>query len=119
MATMQFNTPDWLAVLQEVLSGVLTKAQLSATLPCVAPPTDEHVKVDPFDESQTWVGEWRNSGGHLLGHVQIHEGGRCFAEFDVCEPHPTKAGWFVEAVSAWGARDAIKTELRLLEMPSE
>ena len=72
------------------------------------------LRRDAFDGSESFFGEWRNDEGKLLGSVLIHAEGQVFAEFDVLKPHPTDRSWFVEAVTAWGNRNAIKSELRLL-----
>ena len=72
------------------------------------------LRRDPYDGSESLYGEWFSPEGRRLGNVMIHADGNVYAEFDVVKPHPTDARWFVEAVEAWGARGAIKTELKLL-----
>lgn len=72
------------------------------------------LRRDPFDGSEALYGEWFSPEGRRLGNVMIHADGKLYAEFDVVKPHPTDRRWFVEAVTAWGSRGAIKTELKLL-----
>lgn len=72
------------------------------------------LRRDAFDGSESFYGEWRTEEGKLQGSVLIHAVGQVFAEFDVLRPHPTDRRWFVEAVTAWGPRHAIKSELKLL-----
>lgn len=69
---------------------------------------------DSFDGSETLAGEWRDSQGALQGEVRIREDGNVYAEVNVIRRHPTDVRWFVEAVTAWGNADGLKTELRLL-----
>ena len=69
---------------------------------------------DPFDGSETLAGEWRDKYGELQGEIKVREDGRVYAEVNVIRNHPTDVRWFVEAVTAWGKKDDLKTELRLL-----
>lgn len=83
-----------------------------------APLVNLSLQCDSFDGNETLCGEWHQAQGRhatrKCGQVQIHSGGQIFAECDVIMAHPTDRRWFIEAVSAWGARAAIKCELRLL-----
>lgn len=72
------------------------------------------LEIDPVDKSSTLVGVWRDDLGYRRGEVQIREGGGVYAEMDVVLNHPTDQRWFIEAVTAWGNKDSLKTELRLL-----
>jgi hypothetical protein len=47
----------------------------------------------------------------------LNSDGTFYAEYDVVKPHPEKAKWFVEGVTAWGKADQIKSEAKLLAMP--
>jgi hypothetical protein len=69
---------------------------------------------DPYDQSETLTGEWRDMAGQLQGEISVRESGQVYAEVNVIRNHPTDVRWFVEAVTAWGSKDNIKTELRLL-----
>lgn len=60
------------------------------------------------------VGTWRDKHGNKQGMILFHADGTFFAEYDVICEHPKKPQWFVEAVSAWGKGDQIKSEARLL-----
>ena len=72
---------------------------------------------DPFSQKDTLEGRWYGPNKNLIGSILFHAEGSFFAEYDVVQPHPRKKGWFVEAVSAWGNQDSIKSEARLLPMP--
>ena len=69
---------------------------------------------DPYDGSFSLIGIWRDHRGNKQGEILFHSDGSFFAEYDVISEHPTKPQWFVEAVTAWGSRQRVKTELRLL-----
>ena len=72
------------------------------------------VSRDPYDGSYSLIGVWRDERGNKQGEILFHSDGSFFAEYDVISEHPTKSQWFVEAVTAWGNRQRLKTELRLL-----
>lgn len=72
------------------------------------------LRKDPFDGSEALYSEWRGLDGRRVGNALIREDGNIYAELDVIQPHPTDTRWFVEGVSAWGKKDALKTELKLL-----
>lgn len=74
--------------------------------------------TDPYTQSQDLVGYWYNAGKQRIGQIKFHGDGSVYAEYDVVKPHPTKKQWFVEAINAWGQRDNIKTEAKLLDMPT-
>lgn len=61
--------------------------------------------------------EWRDGRGYRIGGLVMHADGSFFAEFDVIRPHPARAQMFVEAVTAWGRGEQIKSEARLLTNP--
>lgn len=69
---------------------------------------------DPFSGEIGLHGVWRNVHGERTGAIQLHGDGSFFAELDVAQPHPTDRRWFVEAVTAWGRDQLIKSEPRLL-----
>lgn len=69
---------------------------------------------DPYDGSESLAGKWRDKFGGLQGEIQLRQDGKVYAEVNVIRNHPTDVRWFVEAVTAWGTKDNIKTELRLL-----
>lgn len=83
------------------------------------PATHKELREDPFDHSHSLYIEWRDAGGQYLGNVLVHGNDQLFAEFDVLQPHPTRAQWFVEAATAWGRSGALKSELRLLSALGE
>ena len=97
------------------LTSELERQGLSAAAQRVPAHCDRHqVQTDPFDGTQSLLGEWLDPQGHRLGSVILHQGGQLFAEFDVLLPHPTRRQWFVEAVTAWGDDNTLRAELRLL-----
>lgn len=71
-------------------------------------------RKDPYDGSETHYHEWRCRNGRLLGHLQLTTAGTVYAEYDLLTPHPQKPQWVIEAVTAWGRKGAVKTELKLL-----
>lgn len=79
--------------------------------------TSAELCVDPYDKSVALHGRWRNAFGMNQGSLQLRDSGQVFAEYDVLVVHPTKPKWFIEAVTAWGNDDALKSELRLLPVP--
>ena len=73
---------------------------------------------DPFDGSYSLIGIWRDAHGQKKGEILFHADGSFFAEYDVISEHPEKPQWFIEAVTAWGNRKQLKSELRLLPSAS-
>mgnify|MGYP001824293530 CR=1 FL=1 len=69
---------------------------------------------DPYDGSYSLIGIWRDVHGQKQGEILFHGDGSFFAEYDVISQHPGKPQWFIEAVTAWGNRKQLKSELRLL-----
>ena len=82
-------------------------------------PQDANYRLerDPSTSEYSLVGDWISEQGAKLGTLLFHADGSFFVEQDVVRPHPTRSGWFVEAVNAWGKHDSIKAEARLLPMP--
>lgn len=72
------------------------------------------LKRDPFSQQDSVEGTWLDQRRQRLGSLVFHADGTFFAEFDVVQPHPAKSRWFVEAVTAWGQGDEVKSEARLL-----
>lgn len=75
------------------------------------------LQQDPALGDESLEALWLNAQGAKLGSVTIHADGSFFAEYDIIKPHPSKPSWFIEAVSAWGRGEVIKSEARLLPMP--
>lgn len=73
--------------------------------------------IDPFTQSQDLVGYWYNAARQRIGQIKFHGDGSFYAEYDVVQPHPRKKQFFVEAINAWGKKDNIKTEAKLLDLP--
>jgi hypothetical protein len=81
---------------------------------------------DPYTGDFNLTGYWYNKRNkqrieriERIGRLQFNSDGSFYAEYDVVKPHPHKANWFVEAVTAWGKDDNIKVETRLLPMSAE
>lgn len=75
------------------------------------------LQTDPASGQASLVGTWKNANSQRVGTIIFHCDGSFFAEYDVVEAHPTKKSWFIEAVSAWGRDQLIKSEARLIPMP--
>ena len=73
---------------------------------------------DPASDEDSMVGIWRDARGRKCGTLLIHADGSFFAEYDVIKEHPRAARWFVEAVTAWGRGEIIRSEPRLLPVAS-
>lgn len=69
---------------------------------------------DPFSGEESLVARW---AGKVRGTLSLRPGGFIYGEVDICQPHPTKPGLWMEAVVAWGSSDQIKMEMRLLDTP--
>ncbi|MFI3190916.1 hypothetical protein BCS42_09860 [Crenothrix sp. D3] len=73
---------------------------------------------DPYTGAGNLAGYWCNKRNkrriERIGQLQFNSDGSFYAEYDVVKPHPSKAEWFVEAVTVWGKEDMIKAEVRLL-----
>lgn len=78
------------------------------------------LKRDTFTGEYSLEAKWKaDSNSHRGGSILIHPDGSFFAEYDVLLPHPDKPKCFVEAVTAWGNGETLKSEPRLLPMPEE
>ena len=73
------------------------------------------VEKDPYSNEYSLHGKWLNPQGMNCGSILFHADGTFFAEYDVVSNHPDDSRWFIEAVTAWGRGDSIKTEPRLIE----
>ena len=69
---------------------------------------------DPFDGNYSLIGIWRDDHGQKQGEILFHSDGSFMAEYDVISEHPHKPKWFIEAVTAWGNRTQLRSELKLL-----
>lgn len=75
------------------------------------------LEQDPVDASPIFNGKWRDSHGYQQGEITIRADGMIWAECDILQPHPTRARWFVEAITTWGTTDSLAGEPRLIPMP--
>ena len=104
--------------IRAVLIAEVEKLGLAEPLPLPAWEEGQfELQRDPASGKESLAVLWKNARGHLQGSILLHADGSFFAEYDVVRPHPKKTKWFVEAVTAWGRDDTIKSEARLLPMP--
>jgi hypothetical protein len=74
---------------------------------------------DPYTGQLNLTCQWYDEiNRQPIGKLQFNSDGSFYAEFDVVRKHPGKINWFVEGVAAWGSADNIKSEAKLLPMPS-
>lgn len=69
---------------------------------------------DPYTTEENLTGYWFDSNKQRIGEIQFNSDGSFYAEYDIVKPHPFKKQWFVEAMTAWGREQAVKTEAKLL-----
>lgn len=79
---------------------------------------DYELSPDRVEGKDGLKGIWRDANGNKLGEILFHADGSFFAEYDVICNHPTDSRWFVEAVTAWGRGSDIRSEARLLPLPT-
>jgi len=106
---------------EKIRAALIAEAEkLGLTEPLALPTWDEarfELQRDPASGQESLAVLWKNARGHLQGSIMMHADGSFFAEYDVVRTHPKKPKWFVEAVTAWGHDDTVKSEPRLLPMP--
>lgn len=72
---------------------------------------------DPFGSEYTLVGDWEDEKGAKFGQLRFYADGRFVVEQEIARPHPTRQGWFVESIKAWGNDERIDAEARLYPDP--
>ncbi len=103
--------------LVETLRGEATRYVAADRLPDIRLESAAITSViDPANGQPGYEGVWRNHLGERVGKLIFNSDGSYYAEFDLCVRHPSKSGWFVEAVTAWGRGSVLKAEPRLLPM---
>ena len=106
--------PVWQALCSEVEKlGLGEKVAVKAITEA-----EFYLDRDPASGEDSLIGEWRDEQGIKHGMMTFHADGSFFAEYDVVRVHPSREQWFVEAVTAWGRDDEIKSEPRLLPYSS-
>ena len=75
--------------------------------------------TDPASGLPSLRADFFSAGGQRKGHLLLHANGSRYGEFDVCLPHPERAGWWIEAVEVWSSGGVVKSELRLLALPDD
>lgn len=110
--------PDYEAAARhvvEMLRGEATKYVPADKLPDIRLESVAFAQViDPANGQPGFEGVWRNQLNERVGKLIFNSDGSFFAEYDVCVRHPRKPDFFVEAVTAWGRGDNVKSEARLL-----
>jgi hypothetical protein len=101
----------WTALSAEVDRLGFPPGTVAVGLPDAA---EYRLERDPATGLDSLVGIWRDARGNKCGTLLIHADGSFFAEYDVIREHPQNDRWFVEAVTAWGRGDIIRSEPRLL-----
>jgi len=103
----------------ERLHQEVVKLGFSASDVALLQPSEANYRLerDPSNSEFSLIGNWLNEKGMKLGMLLFHADGSFFVEHDIVKPHPSKTGWFVEAVNAWGRGEDIRAEARLLQMP--
>ena len=103
------------------LIGEINKLGFSAAEIQHYPSYDEATFIlikDPYTGAHNLTCYWYDdTKRQRIGRLQFNSDGTFYAEYDVAKPHPAKAKWFVEGVTAWGKAGQIKAEAKLLEMP--
>lgn len=101
-----------------VCDAMLTEVRRNGLPVTVINPVLERAQFDlnrdPSDGNYSLVGIWRDAHGNRQGEILFHHDGSFYAEYDVICEHPEKPKWFVEAVTAWGNRTKLRSELKLL-----
>jgi hypothetical protein len=102
---------------ERVLVAMLQLAEShEASLPGIAWDKAQFSRVkDPFSGEESLMARWANES---RGTLSLRPGGWIYGELDVCKPHPTKSGQWMEAVVAWGHAEKLKMEMRLLDQPA-
>lgn len=108
------------AAIHEELESQLARLGFQTGSVPIQAPSDAAYRLepDPASGEAALIGEWRDEGGRKSGNLVFHADGSFFVEHDVLRNHPFKPAVFVEALTAWGRGDVIKSEPRFLEWPS-
>jgi hypothetical protein len=104
----------------DALRQEVSKIGLPAT--CIDPDfnrAEYSLSRDPASGEDSLIGIWRNQKRQKQGELRFHPDGSFFAEYDVICTHPEKPQWFVEAVTAWGRDNIVKSDPRLLPSVTE
>ena len=92
---------------------------MGLSINCIDPDIERaeyHLSHDPGSGEDSLIGIWRDSNGHKQGEMLFHTDGSFYAEYDVIREHPKKDKWFIEAVTAWGRGDVVKSDPKLLPL---
>jgi hypothetical protein len=110
---------DLLQRIDERLRAELTKLGFAEAELVLRSPAEAKYRLesDPLSQCHSLAGAWLDARGYQQGSLLFHADGSFFVEQDVIRNHPTRKGWFVEAVNAWGKGAEIKVEARLLPLP--
>lgn len=101
--------------LVEMLRGEATRYVAADRLPDIRLEAAALSRVtDPANGLPGYEGVWRNHLNERVGKLIFNSDGSYYAEYDLCVRHPSRPGWFVEAVTAWGRDGQVKAEPRIL-----
>lgn len=90
---------------------------LGLSVNCIDPDIDRadySISHDPGSGEDSLIGIWRDHNGQKQGEMLFHADGSFYAEYDVIREHPKKTEWFIEAVTAWGRENMLKSDPKLL-----
>lgn len=115
MLAMQVDAAQAERILQ-AMQAALDRLPFDPPSPAIAPLAQANCRSvrDPSSGEDGVEYEWRDGHGYRVGGLVLHGEGSFFAEFDVLRPYPRDRSQFLEAITAWGRDDTIKTEPRLL-----
>jgi hypothetical protein len=104
----------------ECLKTEIDKLGFADNVPLTYPLYDSATFVptkDPYTGDVNLTAYWYSERDkQRIGRLQFNSDGSFYAEYDVVKPHPVKTQWFIDAVSAWGKEDMIKSEAKLIPM---
>ncbi len=113
------NIETLAARIHECLHAEVVKLGLDSDRVTLRPPVSASYRLerDPYSGEESLIGEWRDERGMKQGELLFHADGAFMVEQDIGQVHPSRPNRFIEAVTAWGRGDEIKSEARLLPMP--
>lgn len=102
-------------IICQSMMDILGKSGIDEEIEIVFAAAEFRMDKDPYSGEYAIEGKWKNPQQQCVGSIVFNADGTFFAEYDVIKDHPVKKRWFIEAVTAWGREDNVKSELRLLE----
>ncbi|MEW8028255.1 MAG: hypothetical protein AB2792_05975 [Candidatus Thiodiazotropha sp.] len=68
---------------------------------------------DPSGSEYNLVGDWQDEEGAIYGQLRFCADGSFVVEQNIDRPHPTRQGWLVKALRAWGSGERIEAEAKM------